>query len=442
MFWAERLRMAENAAAEQFIAQVVEEAQNSAKDQVDQLTLDLAEAREQLSVTTEQRNQATTLYEQERVKTATLSDDLLLAREKVTMLEGRITSLDATIADLRLQLAQAGGNDRENLVRGQYIPGPTTTGPTHPSRLVKVTGIQIFDVSKLTAPVVIKDKHYLNTVQFIGSSPHRMTFINCFAGGKDEVAGSKASIVGHNAGVRDIVWIDSEVSVNHQIPGDPANVHHMKFIRCSIWGGIDGVGIWNAHDENGVLNGPGVHYNEVELWDCWIHDQLFLSPFPSQWDNKSHSDGVHVRGGTNTKIVGCLISAYYTQGKGNASEPPRVDNTDPTKPKHLGGNPLFPKLNSACCIQISDDYGAPRNLVVEYNHLPGGTTAINGATGGGGYIGSISYNWFYPSTYINGPTWGFMYSTGAKLPLQTFKYEGNINAETGAAMTAARRGDY
>lgn len=381
---------------------------------------------QQINSLQEQLTGKQALLDEAKMQLMDLQASFTASQGSLSRAEARIVELQVEIADLK---ANANVNERDLVTRGQYDPGPTTTGPTHPSKITKVTGIQTFDVSGMTGPVVITDKHYVNTIRFIGSSQHQLSFVNCKANGVDDVGGSVATaIVGHGAGDRNIVWIDSEVNIGHRAPGDPANVHHMKFIRCNVWGGIDGIGIWNAHDGN----------NAVDILDSWIHDQLFLSPFSRQSDNKSHSDGIHGRGGENVNIKGNNLQAYYTQGKGNASEPPRVDSAG----KHLGGNPFFPSLVSACAIQISHDYGAPRNWIIEQNLFEGGTVGINAATYGGGDIGSISYNRVGVGTFRNGPDHFVIRSTGVTRPANTFKFEGNVNAYTGAPFNIIKRGDY
>lgn len=427
---------ADEAYLEQLVGEVVAEANAAAEAQRAQLTAELVTARADLVRADRALTDALVELGEERAGRAA---DAAAATAAATAAAAELAAARARIAELEAGLA-----GRDKLVRGTYTPGAETTGPVDASRLVKRDGVQVFDLSTFTEPRVVRDVWFAGTVHIIGAGPHRLTFENCKGSGTDSRAGTAACVVAHNAGVRDVWFVDCELSPQWLGAADAIVGHHFTLVRCNVYGGIDAVGVWNAHDVDGVLNGPGVHDNAVGIFDSWLHGLLYLSPFPAQSDNRSHSDLIHIRGGINVRIEGNALDAFYEPNKGQASEPARVSSTG----AHLGGNARYPELHAACAVQVSHDYGAPRQIIIRQNRFAGGTVGVNGATYGGGVVGVIADNRIArgpngTSTFLNGSTWFVIISSGiVRSPANTFEYSGNVYEDNGAPAPAMRRGDY
>jgi len=112
----------------------------------------------------------------------------------------------------------------------------------------------------------------------------------------------------------------------------------------SVW--IDGVKGANFTvrrvNIHGTTDNVKVHGDNVTVEDSWLHDSVYLASDPNQNGGPTHNDVVQVLGGRNIRILGNSLSGGYASG-----------------------------------VQVTQDYSATTDLVIQDNWIDGGMCSIN-----------------------------------------------------------------
>lgn len=128
------------------------------------------------------------------------------------------------------------------------------------------------------------------------------------------------------------------------------------------WEGVDGYGSFTLErcDISGGVDGCDPFGDTTySIKGCWIHDLYFQSPSTQHSDNKTHSDGIQVQGGSG-EIIGNLIEGY-------------ADMT--ISSDGLGVLPAGHQTNSAIMVRANaSNIGA---WTITDNWLHGGMTTLN-----------------------------------------------------------------
>lgn len=149
--------------------------------------------------------------------------------------------------------------------------------------------------------------------------------------------------------------------------------HHIVMRGCDVYGGVDGMDVFNSSDPTGPTG--------VVIEGCRFHDSsYFASNAAGDPDSQTHNDtGLQIMGGSDTRIVGNVIDGFLAGGALNTH----------------GTNV------SNACIMIKPDVGTITNLEIRGNWFDGGRVPINLAQDGVRVLGSgivISDNVFGPNS--------------------------------------------
>lgn len=329
---------------------------------------------------------------------------------RVTATKAGYTSVSATSAAvIPAAPATGGGTGGTTFVSGTTKPDATNTGYGKEGRTATLTPYS-GDYTVSASNQTIQNLDISGRVT-IGSGVTGTRIINC-------------RIRGGYTG-------SSEVSVINCSSGSNTTIEFCEISHSGNWGGINGIGTKNFTIRRCNIHNvvDGIRVNTAgsattanpaaTIEDNYIHDLILRTPDPlyNRSDNKTHSDGVQVQGGSNIRIFGNTIRGYHsTDGSSNVTN---VTGSDQT-PTSSGGTP-FPQTTSA--IMFSADTPPITNTTVSKNWIGGGAVSINHRNEG---TGTISGNRFDRGSFLNTPIYP---STSS-----TFTISGNVYEDNGASV--------
>lgn len=277
--------------------------------------------------------------------------------------------------------------NRTQLVAGNYLPGPDTTGaltPYNELELLPPGNISLQGGQALEGKIV-QGVIYLNSAN--------NTIRNCWVIGQpaSTLPGGHTSALiqgNYNTSTGNIV---EDVTVRPQTPNMYVTGimgRGLTIRRCDVSGCVDPVG---------VTRGTGARA-DVIITGSWLHDGLYYRPCPTtiQSDGQTHSDIIQWHGGYGLTILGCRLEGFSSSPDAN-----RPDDGQG------GGAPFYPKPLMLSTLMINGQSGAPTGeLVCERNWLDGGFVTINArqdanCLSGGAFTSRIRFNRF-------GSTVGYM----------------------------------
>ena len=257
---------------------------------------------------------------------------------------------------------------------GQYVPGPTTTGPKWATTYAQVYPSTPDGPISITTPGVHEGSEYWGRVvpQVSG-----IIFRNCiFRGADPEVVTQGRSCI-QSSGTNPPHWEAYDCRID---PSGWPNFGAAQQSRGNCYiNGISGynykierVEITNVNDGIQFVGPIGsleiAQAASTEILGCWIHKGYYMNPFPDFSDQQPHADAFQFMTGKNLTIRGCMLGgvrapAGYTVWPGGTNQGDDFWNSIFMMMQEVGADAML-KIE---------------NVIVEDNYIAGGIACFNWA---------------------------------------------------------------
>lgn len=282
--------------------------------------------------------------------------------------------------------------DRNQLVRGAYIPGPATTGPLPGTQFAQVEAGASGRITIGEANAVFDGCEFWGQVYVIATG---VTFRNCIFRGADPTSasttieqnnprgiirayGNSRHFVLENCRIDPDAWLTQRGRTYRYV--DAVGIHGGDFEArwCEIANVADGI----SHVAP-TVTARAAQFTDIDR--CWIHRAAFVNDWTGMSGGQPHADAIQAHTGKNVTIRGSMIggirdTAGYLDWGFDGPDNSGYLGGRPTTADGLGRNAGDDYANAALMLKQEVDDSADNRLenwTVEDNYIAGGSASLN-----------------------------------------------------------------